>query len=115
MVVVLEAVAPGEVARSNNLVPEMYSLRQNYPNPFNPETQIEFSLPRASKVSILVYDLLGEEVSDLIDEDLNPGNYNTKFNASNLSSGVYYYVFKAVPKDGAGGTFVETRKMIVVK
>lgn len=76
----------------NGIVPSSYTLGQNYPNPFNPTTTIEFSLPQAGRVSLKVFDILGREVSTLVDEmDLNPGTMRSTFDASQLTSGVYFY------------------------
>lgn len=93
-------------ARGN--VPSSYSLSQNYPNPFNPSTKIEFSLPSAQHVSLIVYDVLGQKVGVLIDRKMSPGTHILNFNGSRLSSGVYFYRLIA-------GNFVETRKMLLLK
>ncbi|MBI5402939.1 MAG: T9SS type A sorting domain-containing protein, partial [Ignavibacteriae bacterium] len=77
------------IANTGN-VPQKYSLSQNYPNPFNPETRISYSLPKAGFVSIKVFDMLGRQVADLVNDYKKAGNYITEFNASDLSSGVYY-------------------------
>ncbi len=85
-----------------------YQLAQNYPNPFNPETTISFSLPEASNVKLNVYNLLGEKVASLINNNLSAGTHTAKFNANNLSSGVYIYKLDT-PE------FTETRKMLLLK
>ena len=85
-----------------------YKLTQNYPNPFNPSTIINYYLPQKSFVSIIVYDLLGREVTRLVNDNLLAGNYNITFNASDLSSGVYYYTMRS-------GKFLESKKMLVLK
>jgi hypothetical protein len=72
-------------------VPEEVFLAQNYPNPFNPSTTIPFGLNADSKVSLIVYDILGRKVATLINGNLTAGMYNENFNASNLASGVYFY------------------------
>ena len=89
-------------------LPIEYSLSQNYPNPFNPETTIRYALPEASRVSIVVYNLQGEEVARLIDNVQSAGNYSTIWNTSNVTSGVYIYRLQA-------GSFVQTKKMILMK
>jgi hypothetical protein len=89
-------------------IPGKYSLSQNYPNPFNPVTKIEFAIPKAGLTTLKVYDLLGREVSALVNEIKRPGYYMVDFNAMNLSSGTYYY--KLVSND-----FVEIKKMVVIK
>jgi Secretion system C-terminal sorting domain len=98
------------------------SLRQNYPNPFNPSTTIKYELPRASMVSLSVYDILGREVSVLVNESKNAGVYEVKFDASGLSSGVYFYRLQAstlsgqVPiESGQAGDFVQTKKLMVLR
>lgn len=85
-----------------------YSLTQNYPNPFNPLTVISFSIPKNSFVSLKVFDVLGNEVSELVNEIKEKGNYNISFEASNLSSGVYFYTLKA------NGNSL-TKKMLLAK
>ena len=89
-------------------IPDKYSLSQNYPNPFNPVTAIKYSIPNEGFVSLKIYNVLGSEVATLVNEFKNAGSYNVSFNAENLSSGVYYYKLKS-------GTFVETKKMILLK
>ncbi len=89
-------------------VPEKFSLGQNYPNPFNPVTRLKFSLPESGTVSIKVYDLLGREVAALVNERLTAGVYETMFDGSRLSSGVYFYRMSA-------GDFTETKKMLLLK
>lgn len=95
---------------NNNTIylPSRYKLFQNYPNPFNPTTTINYSIPKASFVTIKVYDLLGKEVATLVNEVKSIGNYNVEFNASILTSGIYFYRMKA-------GSFVETKKLILLK
>ena len=90
------------------VVPEKYELSQNYPNPFNPVTVIRYSIPKAEEVSLVVYNLIGEEVAHLIDERKPAGSYTVKWNASNISSGIYFYRLQA-------GDFVQTRKMLLLK
>jgi hypothetical protein len=83
-------------------------LNQNYPNPFNPFTVISYQLSVISHITLKVYDLLGREVTTLIDEKKNPGNYEVNFSGRNLPSGVYYYTLKC-------GNYTETKKMIFQK
>ena len=89
-------------------VPAAFSLEQNYPNPFNPSTTINFSLPSAAPVRLSIYDMLGREVSVLVDEALMPGSYATRWDATGRSSGTYVARLQA-------GTFVQTTKMILMK
>lgn len=90
------------------IVPNYYFLNQNYPNPFNPVTKISYGLPKAGKVELKVYDILGREVATLVNENKQPGVYLVDFNASNLASGVYFYSVKM-------NDFKEVKKMVVVK
>ena len=96
-------------------IPERFSLYQNYPNSFNPATKINFDIPKNGYVTLKVYNLLGKEVQTLVSRDLKSGSYTVDFNASKLTSGVYFYRLQATPKDGQAGDFVETRKMVLVK
>jgi hypothetical protein len=89
-------------------IPIEFSLNQNYPNPFNPSTKIKFSIPNSSFVTLKVYDVLGKEVALLINENLDAGVHNYNFNASGLTSGIYFYKILAV-------NFSETKKMILIK
>jgi hypothetical protein len=88
--------------------PSTYSLNQNYPNPFNPTTSISFALPRAEDVKLVVYDILGREVATLVNEFKQAGIYDVPFNASSLSSGVYFYRIETK-------SFTQTKKMLLVK
>jgi len=89
-------------------VPTRFSLGQNYPNPFNPSTTISFSIPNSEFVSLKVYDVLGKEVTTLVNGHKTAGIYSVQFTTDNLSSGIYFYTFKA-------GNFSETKKMILMK
>ena len=90
------------------VTPSVYSVSQNYPNPFNPTTTIQYELPEASSVSVKVYDVLGREVANLVDEYKNAGSYKVSFDASRLSSGVYIYRIEA-------GKFNSVKKMVLMK
>jgi len=96
------------VAEDPSRAPETYALEQNYPNPFNPSTEIRFQVPRVGNVKLAVYDLLGREVSVLVDEMKQPGIYGVQFDGSRLASGAYFYRLVA-------GSFVQTRKLLLVK
>jgi len=89
-------------------VPGKYSLSQNYPNPFNPKTVINYETASTDFVSLKVYDILGNEVSTLVNETKNPGIYKAEFDGSGLSSGIYFYSLKS-------GNFHETKKMNLIK
>jgi plastocyanin len=95
-----------------NSIADAFSLAQNYPNPFNPTTKINFSIPKSGYVSLKVYDILGNEVSDLVNQNLTTGTYTVDFNAAAngvaISSGVYFYRLQAAD-------FTAVRKMYLVK
>jgi len=93
--------------------PQSFALYQNYPNPFNPKTMIKFSIPsnvksEMSNVKLIIFDVLGREIIILVNESLNPGEYEVEWDASNYPSGVYYYKLTS-------GNYFETRKMILIK
>lgn len=90
------------------LLLSMYDLSQNYPNPFNPATTINYSVPVSGEVTLKVFDILGREVSTLVDEVKNAGRYSVRFNASALASGTYFYTLRA-------GNFSTTKKMSFIK
>jgi photosystem II stability/assembly factor-like uncharacterized protein len=90
------------------IAPSKFSLEQNYPNPFNPNTNIQFAISSLQFVTLKVYDVLGNEVATLVNQEKPAGNYEVEFDASHLSSGVYYYQLWT-------GEFVETKKMILLR
>ncbi len=92
----------------NLLTPNEYNLAQNFPNPFNPTTTIRYSIPQRSNVSLKVYDVLGNEIATLVNEEKVSGVYTATFDASTLASGMYLYRLQA-------GNFVETKKMILLR
>lgn len=96
------------VVESSPAVPKKFSLMQNYPNPFNPQTTIVYQLPRAVEVSLKVFDMLGREVTTLVNSRQEAGSYTAKFDASRLASGIYFYRLQAAD-------FIQTRKMLLVK
>lgn len=89
-------------------IPIVFKLEQNYPNPFNPSTKIKFAVPEKSNVLIKVYDILGSEVTTLVNEEMDAGWYENNFNAAGLSSGVYLFRMEA-------GNYVNTKKMILLR
>jgi hypothetical protein len=91
-----------------SIAPLIFSLAQNYPNPFNPSTIISYQLPVNNNVSLIVYDVLGNEVATLANEFKTAGNHKVKFNASNFSSGIYFYQLRS-------GNYLETKKMTLLK
>jgi hypothetical protein len=93
--------------------PSKFSLSQNYPNPFNPTTKIKYSIPsvgtqRTVSIQLKVFDILGNEIATLVNEEKSAGNYEVNFEASGFASGIYYYTLNA-------GSFTETKKMIMIK
>ncbi len=97
---------------SNELVddvPKEFGLSQNYPNPFNPSTTINYAVPKVSDISIDVYNILGKKVSSLINQRKTAGNHTVQFQATNLASGVYFYVLKA------NGKVIKSQKMLLIK
>ncbi|MEI7485078.1 MAG: T9SS type A sorting domain-containing protein [Ignavibacteriota bacterium] len=96
------------VSKISTEVPSSYSLGQNYPNPFNPITNVKFSIVKAGDVKVVVYYVQGREVQTLVNERLNAGMYEVKFDGSSLNSGVYFY---RLTTDG----FSDTKKMILIK
>ena len=98
---------PSDVEQLDELA-NSFSLAQNYPNPFNPVTNIQYSIPQASYVTLKVYDVLGNEIATLVNEKLSAGVYNSRFDGAALSSGIYFYTLKA-------DNFADTKKLILVK
>ncbi len=102
------ALPTGVTPPTASAVPTAYVLYQNFPNPFNPTTVIRFDVAASSEVSLVVVDLLGQEVGRLVSERKEPGSYGIQFDASRLSSGVYFYRMQA-------GDFVQTRKLVILR
>ncbi len=100
--------APIGIQPNGSEIPNEFVLKQNYPNPFNPSTNIEFSVPESGIVKLALYDILGREVSILIDQHMNAGNYSYRLNATGFSSGVYFCRMDS-------GNFTEIKKMILMK
>ena len=96
------------VNTSKSTVPTGYALKQNYPNPFNPSTIISYSIPKEARVVLKIYNILGQEVSTLVNQNQIAGNYKVSFNASSLSSGVYFYTLRS-------GDFVQSKKLVLLK
>jgi hypothetical protein len=103
-------ISTGILGIGNNLgvIPGTYSLSQNYPNPFNPVTQIKYDIPKQGFVSLTVYDVLGREVSKLVNEVKTPGSYKVDFDGTNFASGIYFFKLQSE-------NFVDTKKMILIK
>jgi hypothetical protein len=96
------------VVKENNTIPTVYSLNQNYPNPFNPSTTISYAIPATQLVTLKIYNLLGQEVVTLVNQEQIAGNYTVKLDASQFASGIYFYSLKA-------GNFTSTKKMMLMK
>jgi hypothetical protein len=96
------------VERQINSIPENFKLEQNYPNPFNPSTTIRYSLPVSGEIELIVYDALGNQLETLVSGDHEAGVYEVDFDATGLSSGVYFYQIKSA-------SFNETRKLVLMK
>ncbi|HPN38042.1 MAG TPA: T9SS type A sorting domain-containing protein, partial [Melioribacteraceae bacterium] len=97
-----------DVEYENNSIPATFSLLQNYPNPFNPSTKIIFELRENANTSLSVYNVLGEKVATLVNQNLNAGKYSYNFDASKLSSGIYFYTLES-------GKNIATKKMMLIK
>ncbi len=113
---VVTSVSTGDI----EALPKEYSLSQNYPNPFNPSTVISYSLPVNSLVTLKIYNLLGQEVATLVDENKKAGSYRVEFNSAvggrQLASGVYFYRLVAGdPSTSSGQVYVSTKKFILLK
>ncbi|MGI0016067.1 MAG: T9SS type A sorting domain-containing protein [Nitrososphaera sp.] len=89
-------------------MPSAFVLEQNYPNPFNPTTIIEYNLPKDTRVKIVIFDLLGRVIKTLVDQEKSTGTYKIKFDASDLSSGVYFYQLQT-------REFSQTKKLILMR
>ncbi|MCF8240379.1 MAG: T9SS type A sorting domain-containing protein, partial [Melioribacteraceae bacterium] len=92
----------------NNAQPTEFTLYQNYPNPFNPTTVINYQLPEAGFVTLKVYDVLGREVTTLVNREMSAGKYQVELDASKLSTGVYFYQLKT-------GNLLEIKKMLLLR
>ena len=91
----------------NTEIPTGFTLKQNYPNPFNPTTNLEFGISELGFVTLKIYNVLGNEVATLVNENLSPGSYQLKWNGEGFSSGVYFYELNV---NGSKGNFKETKR-----
>jgi hypothetical protein len=114
------------VKENIRLNPNQFALNQNFPNPFNPTTVISYQLPEANHVTLKVFDMLGREVAVLVDGIKSAGQHNLEYNASELQSGIYFYRLSVVPsarrdlvptegRNGQAGSFMETKKLVLLK
>jgi len=99
---------PASVSAKDKRTPTSFVLSQNYPNPFNPSTNISFSIPSRSFVTLKIYDMLGREVTTIVSEEMSAGSYSRQWNATDIPSGVYFYRLQA-------GNFNQTKKLILLK
>ena len=93
--------------QQSSLQPSKSALLQNYPNPFNPTTTIQYALPQRAHVTLSVYNLLGQQVAELVNGDVDPGNHEVKFDGSNIASGIYFYRIQA-------GSLIQTKKLVLL-
>lgn len=105
---IVKVLSIGVIEQLNNSIPKFFSLEQNYPNPFNPVTTIEYSLPVVGEVSLIIYNVIGEEVAGLVNEVQQAGFHLVTWNATKMSSGIYFYRLQS-------GDFVQTRKILLLK
>ena len=99
--------------RNINSIAQDFTLSQNFPNPFNPNTNINFSIPRNGFVNLTIYNSIGEEIGNYINENLNSGSYTYNFNGSSLNSGVYFYRLNY--SSSSGQSYTDTKKLILIK
>jgi photosystem II stability/assembly factor-like uncharacterized protein len=109
-------------AENNVQLPEKFVLHQNYPNPFNPSTKINYTIPFVEthrdvslQTALIIYDVLGNEVAVLVNEEKPAGNYEVEFNANGLTSGIYFYQLRVYPAEGGADGFVQTKKMVLLR
>ncbi len=90
------------------LLPNEYQLFQNYPNPFNPSTKIKFNLPESSNVNLEIYNILGQKIAELVNEQLTAGSHEVEFNSKEFASGLYFYKLSA-------NDFISIKNMMIIK
>jgi hypothetical protein len=103
-----QIILPTSVDYLTTQIPSGFSLEQNYPNPFNPTTNIQFNLPHQALVTMRIYNILGQEISTLINKEMESGIHKITWDATNLAAGPYFYVIHA-------DNFFETKKMLFIK
>ena len=96
------------IVQNGNEIPKVFNLYQNYPNPFNPATNIKFDIPKSSFVKLVIYDITGKQVAELVNSQLSAGSYSAEWNATSFASGIYFYRIDA-------GDYVQQMKMVLVK
>jgi sugar lactone lactonase YvrE len=107
--------SPTDVGKSESKIPNDFNLYQNYPNPFNPITKIKYDIPENAFASIKSYNILGNVIETLMNEEQQAGSYEITWNADNLPSGVYFYRLQAVPTGRQAGSFVDIKKMVLLR
>jgi photosystem II stability/assembly factor-like uncharacterized protein len=103
-----------QIAVNMSMIPSKISVSHNYPNPFNPSTTIEYSLKNESRVRILIFNSIGEEIDDLVSDILNAGNHQVVWNADKFPSGIYFYLFEVAEIKG-GSIYREMKKIVFMK
>jgi hypothetical protein len=106
---------PTSVQKNTSVIPERFVLEQNYPNPFNPSTTVRYGVPERCRVRLSIYNTLGQQLSQLVNATKDAGNYESSFNASQLPSGIYYYRIEVISERSSGKTFVDTKKMVLLR
>lgn len=104
-----------KVTNNGSEIPGSYFLCNNYPNPFNPKTIIKYQIPSANNVRLFIYDVLGREITTLIDERQEAGTYEIEFDGSNFASGVYFYRMEVQKTGSPGYDFIQSKKMVLMK
>jgi hypothetical protein len=108
-------ISPPTDVHDEKLPPRKFILHQNHPNPFNPATVIRYQLPVTSHVTLRIFDVLGQEVTELINSEQQPGYHQIEWQPSNSASGVYFYRIEATATDDSGKRFAETKKMLLLR
>jgi len=103
------------IQQTSSEIPKLFNLYQNYPNPFNPTTNINFDIPLNSYVSLSIYNILGEKVATLVDENLLAGKYKIEWDASGYPSGIYYCIIDSHTDKREAVDFNKTMKMVLIK
>jgi hypothetical protein len=103
-----------DLINEKNGLPLTYEMYQNFPNPFNPSTMINYALPFSSNVRIEIYNVLGQKIRELLNEQKNAGYYSVNFNTTGLASGIYFYFIDAKSNDGKS-EFRNTKKMVLLR
>ena len=98
-----------------NRIPRTFEVSQNYPNPFNPSTTIKYQIPSDGRVTIRIFNLLGQNVATLVNEQKKAGSYTVEWNAVDVPSGVYFYRTEVVSASSAKGAFIDVKKMVLLK